>query len=238
MSLDLTNLRRTFRNVSNGNRFTCPCSNRMNLRALSNITPITSLFTVQRLTFSKLITHLPKEMEVECADIAFVFCFWPGEARAAAYCNTIMFIWLPWQLTDERWPWSSWTRTKKTPPLSGGRAVVVHCTFSHVTATPGFLFPSLLPFVVLFLIVVAHCLSSILPPPPLAVSQLPTSPYSSCSPSSWEVVLPHRPFSSTTATPGCLPINPGSLTHHLHFHIITRSRWKERKAVYWILLHP
>jgi hypothetical protein len=46
---------------------------------------------VTRLT-SKIITHLPKEMEVECADIAFVFRFRPGEARAAAYCNTITCI--------------------------------------------------------------------------------------------------------------------------------------------------
>ncbi len=46
----------------------------------------------QHLSFSKLITHLPKEMEVECADIVFVFLFQPGEARAAAFCNTITFI--------------------------------------------------------------------------------------------------------------------------------------------------
>ncbi len=42
--------------------------------------------------FSKLITHLPKEMEVECADIAFVFLFRPGEASFEITCEVIVRI--------------------------------------------------------------------------------------------------------------------------------------------------
>jgi hypothetical protein len=37
-------------------------------------------FGIEHLMLSKLITHLPKEMDVECTDIAFVFLFQPGDA--------------------------------------------------------------------------------------------------------------------------------------------------------------
>ncbi len=85
-------------------------------------------------------------MEAECADIAFVFLFQPGEARAATYCNTVTFIWLPWQLTDERRYRSNWTRQRKQLPfLEAEQSLSIVCSLMsppHLDFSPPLSFPS------------------------------------------------------------------------------------------------
>ncbi len=172
-------------------------------------------------------------MEVECTDIAFVFLFWPREARAAAYCNTITFIWLPWQLTDKRRYRSDWTIQRKHLPLLEDKQLSsIVCSLispPHLNFSPPLSFP--LSSHSLLSLLIVHC--------PSSVSFATLGCFSiATSISLWEMVLVHRPFSDTPTTPGCLPIATGSLMHHLHLQIITRSKRQEIKAVYWNLLHP